>query len=153
MKNLPAKSSRNPTSEKGFSVIELLVVVAIIGIIAAIAVPRLTVAKHRARAASAVTTLRSIAASEIIYDQTRGGYADFATLSEAGLIPDASLTSGIKSGYTFTITVSSSPQVGYTATAEPTDPSYGTPYYFLDETGVIRFAANGPATAASEPIQ
>lgn len=144
---------RKPEQEKGFSLIELLIVVATIGVIAAIGVPRLTAAKYRAQAASAVASLRSIATSQFVYNQTKGGYADFATLSESGLMPDSSVTSGKKSGYRFTLSLSGSPKPGYTATAEPVDPSYGTPHYFLDETGVIRFEVRGPATAASEPVR
>lgn len=153
MKNFPAKTRPEPAPEKGFSLVELLIVVAVIGVIAAIGIPRLAAAKYRAQAASAVASLRSIAASEIVYNQTKGGYADFATLSELGMLPDAALTSGVKSGYTFTLSVGGSPPSGYTATAEPADPSYGTPYYFLDATGVLRFQVGGQATAASAPVQ
>jgi type IV pilus assembly protein PilE len=153
MKNFRVDSRRNHAPETGSSLPELLIIVAIIGIIAAIGVPRLTAAKHRAHAASAVASLRSIATSQIVYNQTRGGYADFAALSESGLMPNADLISGIKSGYTFALSVNSSPEPGYTATAEPIDPSYGMPSYFVDETGVIRFEVSGTATAASAPVR
>jgi prepilin-type N-terminal cleavage/methylation domain-containing protein len=153
MNNSPAGTRPKATPEKGFSLSELLFVITIIGIIAAIGIPRLTAAKERAHAASAVASLRSISSAEIVYNETRGEYADFDSLAESGILPDASLTSGTKSEYNFTLDVNDPPQSGYTATAEPVAPSANTPFYFLDETGVIRSAANGPATETSKPIK
>src|SRR5919204_5701159 len=87
---------------KGFSLIELLIVVAIILIIAAIAIPNLLRARIAANEASAVESLRTIVTAEVTYASTYGtGYTNLATLGSSGLI-DNILSNGKKSGYTFT---------------------------------------------------
>jgi len=153
---------------KGFSLIELLIVVAIILIIAAIAVPNLLRSRIAANQASAVQSLRTINTSEVAYASTyTQNYSDTllelgppssgnATSAAAGLI-DSVLAAGTKSGYTVTYTVGSSDGNGhyntYTMTAAPvTVGTTGTNYYFTDQTMVIRVNANAAATAASSPI-
>jgi prepilin-type N-terminal cleavage/methylation domain-containing protein len=151
-------------AQKGFSLIELLIVVAIILIVAAIAIPNLLSARMSANEASSVGSLRTLNTASITYSSTYGAFpvalsnlAPSATASAAAadLIDDA-LASGTKSGYTFTLTgvPDDSGQVDtYTINANPVTPgSSGVRYFYTDQSGVIRYAYGNPAANTDLPL-
>jgi prepilin-type N-terminal cleavage/methylation domain-containing protein len=154
---------------RGFSLIELLIVVAIILVIAAIAVPRFMRSKMLANEAGAVAALRAIATMQVNYESTfKQGFAPSLaalgppagggapTAASAGLI-DSVLASGIKGGYSFVYTPIDSNGDGqvdnWTLNANPVSPGQtGEKYFYVDQTNVIRYNLGGPATAASTPV-
>src|SRR5258708_13140611 len=125
--------------QSGFSLIELLVVVAIILIVAAIAVPNYLSARMQANEAGAVEGVRTITAAVTAYASffaTIGYPAVLSDLSDSGVTPciavpaqacliDPLLAGGIRSGYNFTYTqdASHTPAVGYTINADPINPA------------------------------
>jgi len=154
--------------QKGFSLIELLIVVAIILIIAAIAIPNLLRAKMAANEASAVGSMRTLNTASVEYSTSYGGYpGSLAVLgpiasggtASSGLadLIDSVLTTGNKSGYSFTYTAGTKDAnnnvLGYTITGAPTSPgTTGQRYFFTDQSGVIRQNSTTTAGSTDSPI-
>jgi len=154
--------------QKGFSLIELLIVVAIILIIAAIAIPNLIRAKIAANQSSSAASLRTLASASAMFLSTyQDGYEPtLATLGpaaapnckQAGLI-DAVLAGGQKSGYTFNFVAGTTPVAsipngcaagnvdGFAVWSNPSGANTGTIYYCVDEGNVVyqNTAAFAPA--------
>ena len=152
--------------QKGFSLIELLIVVAIILIIAAIAIPNLIKSKMAANEASAVGSVRTINTGEVNYAATcpNIGYStNLAQLNAGGCaaatgIIDAVLAAGAKSGYTFVeagVQGADNLNDTYTTTARPAVlGTTGQRMFCSDQTGVIRYTLNGAGcTGGSAPLQ
>jgi type II secretory pathway pseudopilin PulG len=138
-----------------------MIVVAIIAIIAAIAIPNLLRSRMSANEASGAGAMRTLATSEVSFqtaafvDGDADGLGDYGTLAQlgdpdgGGATPpyiDAVLAAGQKQGYTFVVAVTAGTNAvapAYTVVATPTNPGRtGYRRYFTDESGVIRFTAD-----------
>ena len=142
---------------RGFSLLELLIVVAIILIIATIAIPSLLRSRQAANESSAVANVRTVNTAEVTYLSSAGG--NFGTVTDlvtAGLID--SRFNGAVSGYSFTVTASGA---DYTITAYPTSTNSGRYGYFSLPDAVVRYAAGTvtncspcfPGTSSGAPVQ
>lgn len=146
--------------QRGFSLIELLIVIAIILIILTVALPQMSKSRMQAQEMAAIAALRTVNQTEIQYQSQFGNYATTLTqlgppagsgtaegVAAAGLIP-AGLASGTSNGYNFTLTQT---PTGYAAVAVPkTFGSTGRRTFYTDQTGIIRENwGQEPATVTS----
>jgi len=154
--------------QQGFSLIELLIVVAIILIISAIAIPNYLRSRMQANEASAVGSLRMINTSAVTYSSTylnvgfptnmadMGGANPCTATSTTACILEDTIAQGTKSGYSFLwVGDGATPSVSYSLTATPLQVGgSGQRQFCTDQAGVIRFEASGAGcTAASNPVQ
>ena len=152
----------------GFSLIELLIVVAIILIMAAIAVPNYLRSRMVANESSAAQSLRTINTAAVSYGTTYpelgfpaslaalGGAAPCTSGPASACLLDNVLATGVKAGYQFVYAGDGqTPSVSYSVTAVPVSPGIsGQRMFCSDATSVIRFDPSGAGcTNASAPIQ
>jgi prepilin-type N-terminal cleavage/methylation domain-containing protein len=140
--------------QNGFSLLELLIVVAIILIIATIAIPSLLRSRQAANEAHAVANLRTLNTAEVNYiTGHKGEYGNVPELVTAGLL-DGRYVIG-SAGYDFNIAVSSD-HLDYTATAIAQGPNAGRYDYFTRPDYVIRYSTDNtraPSGLSGEPVR
>jgi prepilin-type N-terminal cleavage/methylation domain-containing protein len=153
-------------NHKGFSLIELLVVVSVILIIAAIAIPSFLRSRMRANEASAVGSMRSINTAIVAYSVMYpdkglpaqltflGGASPCTASSVTACLIDDALAQGSKNGYSFVLTGDGAvPSVSFTLTGTPqVVGSSGQRMFCLDPTGIIHFDPSGAGCSNASPV-
>ncbi len=149
----------------GFSLVEVLVVVMVILIIAAIAIPNLVHGKMRANEAAAVVSVKTIHTAEVLYNNTypdvgysanlanlgrNGSSCERPTSTNACIIMDEALTSGLKSGYVFELVGDGNkPTTSYSLSASPESSVSGRCTVSSNESGEVHFSVPGSSTGSS----
>jgi prepilin-type N-terminal cleavage/methylation domain-containing protein len=160
------------SKQKGFSLIELLIVVVIVLVIAAVAIPNLLRSRMSANEASAVASVRTIITAEIVFSTTYtvGFSGNLPSLGDGGAtancippaIPSANsaclidpiLAGGTKSGYSFTYlpTGGTANTTYYTLNADPIAAGFGQRHFYTDATDVVRANPSAPASGSDPAI-
>ena len=159
------------SKQKGFSLIELLIVTVIILVIAAVAIPNLMRSRMSANEASAVASVRTLITAEIVYSSayTVGFSANLLSLGDGGTpancvppaVPgansacliDANLGSGTKSGYLFTYAAGGgATNTTFTLNADPVSPGSGQRHFYTDATDILRVNLTAPASLSDPPL-
>jgi type IV pilus assembly protein PilA len=154
--NSKTRTTSARRSDRGFSLIELLISMAILLILAAMAVPSYMAARARANEASAASSVRAIISAQNLYRNTFGFFTSLNSLGQ-DYLTDNLLAAGRKSGYVFNAAPGTSPSLEFAVDATPIlsiGPSAtGARAFYGDESAVIRFNLTGAADSTSPPLQ
>ena len=136
--------------ENGFTLLELMIVIAVLGIIDGIAIPNLLIRRNGGREAAAIGSMRTLSTAAEQYRLRQGSYPttlqDLAAVDPA--LVDSELANGLRNGYNFEL---SGQQSTFECNADPVSAN-GTRFFYVDETGVIRQSASGAAGPTDNPV-
>jgi prepilin-type N-terminal cleavage/methylation domain-containing protein len=131
--------------ERGFTLIELMIVIGVIAVIAAFSIPRLLEGKNASYETTAASYLRTLHQSEVAFQGRNSRWATLQDLKDSNYLPKEDLSS-----YVVVLTVAAD-GAGYSATATPLVQPATMRFFYVDTTGVVRYSVGSPATVASNP--
>lgn len=139
--------------QAGFTIIELLIVIAIIGVISALAVPGMVRARRAARESAAIGSMRTILSAQSAYLPTYGGYSRYGDSDDLknNKFIDSEVFNGVTNGYSFTLELGNGGTT-FEATATPDPADAESKYFWTSEQAVIRFKVGATADATSDRI-
>ena len=143
-------------TKKAFTLIELMIVIAIIAIIAAIAIPNLIEARKHGNESAAIGSLKAISSAQSLFregDKDGNGVLDYGNLTQLSQqsLVDGVLGAGVKQGYNFTASAGTNVQFTWDADGVPSVvTTTGDRYFYTDHTGVIFYTTTGPISSNGE---